>query len=272
MSLFSAGYRILREEGPVALARRGAAYTGSRLYWSLKDDYDLSVDDVTVTFSAPNRTLVRRNRSRFSSEYDTLTELLDELGGGDVFFDVGANTGLYTLFGARRCSKVVAFEPYPPNVSVLERDVSRNDLSNVEIREIALSDSNGRVSFDQPDEVDVGYGSSSIARDDPDDTIVVPARTGDDLISAGEVPVPDVVKIDVEGSEPLVIDGLERTLSTPSCRLVYCEVHLADADHGPSIYEFDADLEDVKSRLRDCGFAVEESETREWEVFLKGYK
>lgn len=268
----SQAFRVLTEQGPISLVRKGSKYLFENIYWKFKDDYIPSTNNTEVLFSAPNRTMVRRNKTRFSSEKDVINDILQELDSDDVFYDVGANTGLYTLFTAKNCSKVVSFEPYPPNYELLKKDISKNSISNIEIYEIALSDSNGTISFDQPVEDDVGYGSSSIVDKDTNNSIEAPTRTGDDLISEDSLPTPNIVKIDVEGSEPLVIDGLEDTLSDSDCRLVYCEVHIKEVDHRPSIYDFNTDLDDIKSQLQEYGFAVEEVENRGGELFIKGHK
>lgn len=272
MSLVSKGLEILIDEGPISLARKGSKYVRDRTYIKIKEEYILSAEDFEVSFSAPNYTVVQRNNSRFTSEQNVIIDLLQELEEDDVFYDVGANTGLYSLFAAKKCSEVVSFEPYPPNTKVFRKDISRNGLSNVELYEIALSDSNGKITFSQPAEEDIGYGSSSIVNKETENSIEVPTKTGDNLISENNLSPPTVIKIDVEGSEPLVIDGLEESLSKSNCKLIYCEVHLSDVDHRPSIYDFDTNLEDIKSQLRECGFSIEEVEDRGSEVFLKGYK
>jgi len=70
-------------------------------------------------------------------------------------------------------------------------------------------------------------------------------------------PEPNVVKIDVEGAEPLVIDGLEDALSFETCRLVYCEVHLPGVDKRPSIKDFGATTDELRDRFEELGFTVE---------------
>jgi FkbM family methyltransferase len=201
-------------------------------------------------------------------------ELLDDLRKDDVFYDIGANTGLYTLFASKRCTEgtVVAFEPYPPNVRMLKRDISRNGVNNVDVYELALSDSEGTIEFSQPEQPDVGYGSASVEANSTTATTEVPTASADRLISNGEIPPPNVIKIDVEGAEPLVIEGLEETLSEPTCRFVYCEAHLPGVDHRPSIEDFDTTVADLRDQLEQFGFTVEKGRTRGTEVLFKASK
>lgn len=228
----------------------------------------------TVAFSAPNKSMVNRNRGRFVSEKEELQDFIEEIESGDVVYDIGANTGLYTLFAAKACpdAEVVAFEPYAPNYELLEQDIERNRLKNVEIVESVLSNVNGTVKFSQPSEADVGYGSSSIGTDQSNDTVEVPSTTGDQLVDDGKIPNPNIVKIDVEGSEPLVIEGLEKALSSSGCRTVYCEVHLPTEEDRPSVQDFNSSIDDIKMKLSDLGFTVDCLDSREREVFLKARK
>lgn len=267
------GLSVLLDEGPATFFRESVSYIYGIVYWSIYDSYTLAIDDTKVSFTAPNRTVVQRNKRRFDSEGGELGDLLGEIESNDVFFDIGANTGLYSLFVAKRCSTttVVAFEPYPPNVNLLNRDVSRNGLSNVEVRSEALSDSTGTVEFDQPEKTDIGYGSASIGTGSAKShsTVEVAAKSGDELVSNDEVPMPTVIKIDVEGAEPLVIEGLKDTLSNADCRLVYCEIHQGNVEYRPSISDFEMTLADMKRRFEDFGFDVEELQARGTEVLLK---
>lgn len=273
MDLAYKGYRILKTEGPASLARRGSHFAFGELYWRINDQYSLSIDNTRVIFSAPTRTAAQWNKARFTSEQDMISDLVDELENDDVFYDIGANTGLYTLFAAKNCFEVFAFEPYPPNISSLMENISRNDTYNVEVCDIALSDSDGYVSFSQPQEDIIGYGSPSIVAEDTDANVEVSTKAGDHLISSENLPIPDVIKIDVEGSEPLVIDGLEQTLSSSTCRLVYCEVHTSKTEQHPSIKDFNQDLDAIKNKFRKYGFTVDEIiEARDSEVFLKCHK
>lgn len=276
-SAISQGISICQEKGVSTLFRKGLRKLHQDAfckYISIRGQYSFTLEDHTVTFSAPTLTMVKRNHGRFKSEKKELRDFLNEVGEDDIVYDIGANTGLYTLFAAKACpdGEVIAFEPYPPNLIMLNKDVARNQLQNIEIIDMALSDSVGNIEFNQPDEDDVGYGSSSIEANESETTIEVPTTTGDKLIADSEIPEPNVVKIDVEGSEPLVLEGLENALSAPSCRTVYCEVHLSGVDHRPSIEDFGSSEEDIANRLREFGFTVERLQSRGSEILYKAQK
>jgi FkbM family methyltransferase len=264
---------IYKQEGAKTLFQRVFQKTYYKAM-SAHGRYSLTLNGLTVTFSAPTSTMVNRNRHRFESEKFELQDFISEIQEDDVVYDIGANTGLYTLFAAAVCpdGEVIAFEPYPPNLNLLKQDIDRNNLQNVNIKNVALSDSIGSISFSQPEEDDVGYGSSSIETTQSKASIEVPTTTGDQLIADGEIPAPNVIKIDVEGAEPLVLRGLENALTGQSCRTVYCEVHLPGVEERPSVKDFDSSPEEIQKQLEYFGFTVRQVRDRDNEILYKAEK
>lgn len=277
-SLVDRGLSLYREEGARVLLEKTLRKLYTDIYCkviSQLDSYTLTLDNRSVEFSTPTSKLVKRNRERFSSEQEVIGDFILEIQEEDVVYDVGANTGLYSLFAATECrqGKVVAFEPYPPNVEIFRQDIDRNKLDNIVIVESALSDSVGEVEFSQPEKDDAGYGSSSINIGDQDASITVPTTTGDKLVTDGKIPPPNVVKIDVEGAEHKVIEGMEDTLSAPKCRVLYCEVHLPGSPIRPSIKDFGSSPDELQTHLEQLGFTVERIRTiRGTEIVFKAKK
>ncbi|MCB1774566.1 MAG: FkbM family methyltransferase [Gammaproteobacteria bacterium] len=131
-------------------------------------------------------------------------------GGQDkVFVDVGANSGLHTIQASRRFRQVHAFEPYPPMFEQLCHSIRINDLGNVVAHQVALSDAAGEVAFRPPVAGNPGTGSlvTDGHADAGEHTINVRAETGDTYLEPfdGEI---CAIKIDVEGAETRVLDGL----------------------------------------------------------------
>lgn len=130
------------------------------------------------------------------------------LGPGQVFFDIGANVGFFTLLGSRIVGEegaVVAFEPLPENLSALQAHVRLNGARNVTVVGAAVSDRDGRERFGPADNPAMG----GLAADGSIDVVTVAL---DDLVREGAVRRPDVLKIDVEGAESRVLAGARRTL------------------------------------------------------------
>ncbi len=222
----------------------------------------LEIDGTKAVFDSTYGSRYRKVKWRFKTEYEILEDLIDELKSDDIFLDVGAGLGLHTCLPAKKpAGKVLAVEPFPPRLEQLRRNIELNDLDNVRILGLALSDSEG----------DSNFNGQTISLNSHETNLTVDTAMGDRLISRGEIPQPNVVKIDVEGSEPLVIEGLKEGLSDQACRLVYCEVHL-DNPSRPSITDFGMNLSELKELLENCGFTLSTIRHRGDEIFIKGRK
>jgi FkbM family methyltransferase len=126
-----------------------------------------------------------------------------------AFFDIGANVGHHSLFMAKYADEIYAFEPFPLLQAKLQEKLALNQITNVRMIPFALG---------QEDEVRYYYPgngtNSGIGTFIPDDRetygepIEIGIRDGDRLFSDLNLPPIDLMKIDVEGFEPLVFCGL----------------------------------------------------------------
>jgi FkbM family methyltransferase len=125
-----------------------------------------------------------------------------------IVYDVGANVGFYTLL-ASACvgsrGKVFAFEPLPENVALLQQHKELNCCPNVEVHPCAISDQSGKLRFQHGECCETGQLSEN-------GDLEVSAVSLDDFIYAMGNPVPDFVKIDVEGAEFHVLRGAARLI------------------------------------------------------------
>ena len=119
-----------------------------------------------------------------------------------MFLDVGANIGYHTLFACSRVGaqgRVIAIEPNPDNCRLIQASAKRNGFSNLVLHQIAVADRRRTVSLK------VTAGSNGhISLNDP--IAGTEAVMLDDLLQ-NERSV-DVVKIDIEGAEPLALRGM----------------------------------------------------------------
>lgn len=122
----------------------------------------------------------------------------------DICWDIGANSGTYTVPLSRLCARVLAFEPVPHNLDIVRLATRIARADNVEIRALAISDRNGSATMSVPPEG--FYGGYYLAALDEAGTVPVTTATIDALIEGG-LPAPDFIKCDVEGAERLVIAG-----------------------------------------------------------------
>jgi FkbM family methyltransferase len=127
----------------------------------------------------------------------------------DVCWDIGANSGTYTIALSRLASRVVAFEPIPHNFQILEAVTRRGKLANVTIERIAISDASGSARMSVP--VEGFYGGYYLAALDAGGNLPVETASIDDLIARG-YPEPAFIKCDVEGVEERVLKGAHRLI------------------------------------------------------------
>jgi len=124
-----------------------------------------------------------------------------------VFYDIGANVGFFSLLASRLVGsrgRVVAFEPLLRNISFLKSHLKLNRISNVIVLETALGDFDGTVRLDS------GKGPSTAAVGDTGE--VISLQTLDSVIGSGQIPPPNVMKIDIEGYETQMLKGAETTI------------------------------------------------------------
>lgn len=221
-------------------------------------EYPIEVGDSTASIIVRNRDEYWRVKSMF--EEDVLSSVLADLETGDVFYDVGANIGVYScLVGdVLPGESIVAFEPHPTNEQVLQENLQRNEVDATVFQQ-ALSDEDGEVSLAVAVEshttspghnlIEVNDSVKKYGEDGAEKVRTEMSR-GDGLIDQQGLPAPTVLKIDVEGAELDVLRGLEDTLRN-HCRVVYCEVH---RNH---IRRFGGSDAELRNFLETCGFTLE---------------
>ena len=136
--------------------------------------------------------------------FDEMTMWSRLLEPGDLFLDVGANVGVYSLWAADLGAEVWSFEPLEEARSQLHENAALSGL-DLRVFDVALGAEPGEVRFT------TDLGTSNRLTLDPDSTVTatVPVRTLDDCLGDRRV---RGAKIDVEGMERLVLEGAARAL------------------------------------------------------------
>lgn len=185
-----------------------------------------------TVFAVPNRVALWRLETFNSKEPETV-RWIDGFGEGDVFVDIGANMGLYSVFAAlHRGVKVFAFEPEAENFALLNKNIRFNRLSeNVIAWCCALTERTypDRLYLSNVDPAQSGheFGAEVDPNLQPRKAAFVQGSLGytlDDLIASGALPVPNHVKIDVDGIEHLVVKGARETFSQSELKSVLIEI------------------------------------------------
>ena len=175
---------------------------------------------------------------------------------GDVFLDLGAHIGYYTLLAARLVGskgKVFAFEASPVNAPVLQKNVHVNGFdANTVVVPKAVSNVTGKgflYLFDR-------YGSMghSMYETDGNSKVDIETVSLDDFFASHPTRKIDIMKIDVEGSEWNALQGMMRTLEASPNITIFTEYYprlIAASGVQPSAYLYALEGLGFKFRLFD---------------------
>ena len=188
---------------------------------------------INVVYSTPTSFTKWRVDSLFTKEPDTI-EWIRSFQRNEVLIDVGANVGMYTIWAAKtRGVRVYAFEPESQNYAQLYKNIMLNGLSHQVVGYCAaLSDemlfsllhlstfqSGGSChSFDEKVDFKLDYRESETSQGCISTTL-------DHLVSTGVVPMPDHIKIDVDGLEHKVLAGARKVLADKRLKSVLVEIN-----------------------------------------------
>ncbi len=148
---------------------------------------------------------------------------------GDIFVDIGANLGWFTVLACKQIGdkgKVFAFEPSASVWTKLNRSIEINNLRNVKPENLALSDETGTVLLSGA--IPENSGLSSIVRTNQQSLITageqVPVIKFDDYWKRELNQKVRLIKIDVEGAEVKVLDGMRSILQNRLCDYLIVEI------------------------------------------------
>jgi FkbM family methyltransferase len=175
------------------------------------------------------------------------------LGPDDVFIDVGAHVGYFTLLASRRVGpggSVLAIEPNPFALEQLRQNVERNGLQNVLIERAACGDSRYMAKLYLHTESNSSMASLYAGSVAGSTAVEVPCTPLDDLCRDRGVRRVRLVKVDVEGAEPAVLRGMERIMREMGPAIVL-ELH-------PELLkDVGTPFESVRALLDDFDYALE---------------
>jgi FkbM family methyltransferase len=171
--------------------------------------------------------------------------LVERLRPGMVFYDLGANIGLFTLLGARLVGdsgKVFSFEPDPENVARLRRNVQRNGFTNVTVVESGIWSATTKLNFVMSGAASPDHGVGKfVAAESGGAGTLTPCVSLDDFTR--DAPPPNAIKCDVEGAEVEALRGGAKLLQSQRPWII-CEMHS------------DANRRAVIDLLTSSGYAV----------------
>lgn len=211
--------RLYKEEGINILTREIAKHIFLRAAnFVTPSETHIEVDGISATFDTqPDPQLTFRHDLR--AERPVINQLINDIQSDDIFFDIGANIGLFSSFVGKQLSsegEIVAFDPNPSALPKLYQNLGRN-CEDYDVYAIGLGELTtfGRMSPEFSTAAHISEASG----------ICIRVERLDSLISDDVIPTPTAVKIDVEGAELRVLEGFGESLS--DVELMYIEAHSA---------------------------------------------
>lgn len=169
-----------------------------------------------------------------SYEYNAISLFSEIAKNSEVFFDIGANVGYYSLvaYGYNPKIKITCFEPVPAIFKFLNYNLKLNGIIAT-TENLALADKSGtlkfysviRENFENLNEQLNGEGTlnEEVVKDRNKSEINVTTTTLDDYFEKNQLHFPDLIKMDTEATEHLILKGASKFLATHK-PLIFCEV------------------------------------------------
>jgi FkbM family methyltransferase len=204
------------------------------------------VDGVEIRGFLRHRSLLAEAMRPRASYVEIFQRLLSP---GMTVVDAGAHVGLFTVLAARGVGpsgSVIAVEPDLYNLAALRVNVARSGAANVEVVAEALADRRGTARFYETRST---TGSSLFERGESADVRMVQTTSIDSLLTGRPVAAL-LVKLNIEGAEPLALAGARRTLSEVESVAIFIEVN------PPLLAAAGTDVATLVERLRTQGFTV----------------
>ena len=142
-----------------------------------------------------------------------------------IYYDIGCNVGNHAIYMSRYADEVLCFDPSPTAISAAKANIHLNNLQNVMTFEVALGSVKKNAPLFLPEAHNLGTATLLQRRTSGLAPPIghVDIEVGDEFVRHHELPLPDLVKLDVEGFESEVIRGLGNTLSMAR-PVIFCEL------------------------------------------------
>ncbi len=225
-----------------------------------------NMDKGKIKFFCPSKLAEWRARTFLTKEPDTI-EWIDTFDKSDVFWDIGANVGVYSLYAGFNGNQVLAFEPSASNFYLLSKNIEMNNLAdNVLAYCMALNDST-KLDKLYMKNTDLGgslnaFGESLDWQGKSFSSVFEQSVIGysiDEFIEMFEPQIPNHIKIDVDGNEDKVIHGALKILSNTQLKSILIELNTERKEYCESIIDI---LEKIGFRLkkRECAVETDDGE------------
>ncbi|MDE3184139.1 MAG: FkbM family methyltransferase [Bacteroidota bacterium] len=201
---------------------------------------------------------------RWGGEEAYVKQMIGELKTGDIFFDIGSSVGLVSVMAAQKLTNgtVVSFEPDPENLMRLKENFALNTMENFMIRPIAIGDRKTVMHLYTGGSNN--YSPSLESVNGIKTSMEVEVDSIDNLLERKAIPLPTVIKIDIEGAELMALKGMKKLLSSVDRpRVLFIELH---PEFLPS---FNATVEEIFDFLSELKYDLIENTKRDQQILCK---
>jgi len=214
------------------------------------------VGETTIALYSPFPGLAFRADSLLTKEIDTIS-WIDSFKDNQVFWDVGANVGVYSLYAAvKRRSRVFAFEPSSANYYVLTRNCQLNDLTDRLAAYCTAFAGRTELGVINLESYSMGAGTNQFGKLGDASPYATPSKltlahgmlgfTVDDFVTQFHPEFPNHIKMDVDGRELDILSGAKQTLKDSRLESILVELSLREIE----------EAERAKKIIREAGFAL----------------
>ena len=196
----------------------------------------LKINNKMIKFFSPNEIVQYRVATYFSKEPETL-EWIDNFTEKEnlIFWDIGANIGLYSIYAATKHNKlkVFAFEPSTNNLPILTRNIHINNLSeNIIVNQFPLTNKKNVFMMMRENEFNEGGGLHMFGekknfegKEFGQNNYKIYGTTIDYLLENKILELPDYIKMDVDGIEHLILQGAQKFLADKKIKSISIELY-----------------------------------------------
>ena len=192
--------------------------------------------DKNYFFFTPSNLTYWRARTFESKEPETLDWIQNFKEQNPVFWDIGANIGLYSIFAAKENHKceIIAFEPSGLNLGILEKNINLNKVNqNIKIFPIGLADKSNSFFDMYESSEEEGGALSSFGSDTGFDGNKINmlnnyklfGTTVNALVKDNILKIPNYIKIDVDGNEDLILKNSEIIMNSADLKEILVEIN-----------------------------------------------
>ena len=200
--------------------------------------YSINYKNKKYEFFIPNRFNYFRAETFLTKEPETI-DWIENFSKDKIFWDIGANIGLYSCFAAKESnSKVYAFEPSMFNLELLSKNIYHNDISDkITIVPISLTDKIKVSNFNMSN-TEAGGSMSTFSKKYSDDgkffhpvfNYKTLGATGNIMVNIFNLEKPHYIKIDVDGIEDLILNGCSEILGNVKSIMIEINENFAEKE------------------------------------------